>query len=150
MVLVIHAFTDNSLREETIKFINYNNSTFSSKSELNILANSKIDIQMKPDVEDLSKFFQTTEGDNSYDQNMLKVISIDLSHFDSSKVTEMIYLFSGCKSLEYIDFTNFNTESLENMPFMFENCISLKSLDLSSFNTENIQDMSNIFQDVLL
>ena len=134
-----------SYRNYMIKFINYNNSTYSDKSELNILANSKIDIQMKQDVQDLTKFFMTSNGDDTFDQNMIKVISIDLSHFDSSQVTSTAYFLSGCKSLEYVDFTNFNTEWFEYMYYMFENCNSLKSLNLSSFNTDNIQDIANIF-----
>ena len=139
------SFTGNSYRNAAIKFINYNNSTYSIESELNILANSKIDIQMETNVKEIFKFFMVIEGDNTFDQNMLKIISIDFSHFDSSQITEMDYCFSGCKSLEYIDFTNFNPEGIESFSNVFEYCISLKSLDLSSFNTENMQDMSDTF-----
>ena len=139
-----NSFTNN-FRYQQIKFINYNNSTLSDISELNILANSKIDIEMNSETDNLAYFFRIEEGGDTYDQNMLKVISIDLSHFDSSSINDMKYCFYGCKALEYVDFTNFKTENVESISFMFQNCISLKSLDLSSFNTENMQEMSKAF-----
>ena len=132
-------------RSGKINYINYNNSTFLPQNELNIAANSKIDIQMNNDVEDLGKFFRYL--DESTDENMLNVVSIDFSHFiNSYEITDMIYCFSGCKSLEYIDFTNFNSENLESLYYMFEDCHLLKSLDLSNFNTEKIRDMGDAFK----
>ena len=136
-----------NLRSGKISYINYNNSIFLPENELNIAANSKIDIQMNYDVEDLGRFFSHIEGDDSTDENMLKVVSIDFSNFINSYIiTNMALCFSGCKSLEYIDFTNFNSENLESISFMFEDCHLLKSLDLSNFNTEKMEYMSYTFK----
>ena len=63
------------------------------------------------------------------------IIEIDLSKFDSSKITSMRKMFSGCTNLQNINFSNFNTSSVINMSYMFENCNSLSSLDLSYFET---------------
>ena len=137
---------NNNERENKIDYINYNNSTFLDINELNIAANSKIDIQMNLDVEDLIKFFMYLENDDATDQNMIKVISIDLSHFNSLSITDISYCFCGCKSLEFIDFTNFNTENLLDISHMFEDCHLLKSIDLSSFDTQNVEKMNSVFK----
>jgi surface protein len=86
------------------------------------------------------------EDDDATDRNMLKIVSIDFSHFNSIQITDMTKCFSGCKSLESIDFTNFNTENLLDISYMFEDCHLLKSLDLTNFNTEKIEDMSMAFK----
>ena len=39
----------------------------------------------------------------------------------------MEYMFNECKSLEELDLSNFNTSKVTNMENMFNNCISLNS-----------------------
>ena len=85
---------------------------------------------------DLSEFF--------VDCSLLTYI--DLSNFDSSKVTDMSYMFSDCTSLEEIKLSNkFNTSKVINMESMFSGCKNLASLDLSNFNTRNVTNMSGMF-----
>ena len=72
--------------------------------------------------------------------------SIDLSGFNTYKVTDMAEMFSGCSSLQSITFgDNFDSSSVENMIAMFKGCSSLQNLDLSGFNTYNVTDMSSMF-----
>ena len=71
--------------------------------------------------------------------------SLDLSNFDTSSVTNMSKMFYGCNSLTSLDLSNFDTSSVTNMSNMFECCISLTTLDLSSFDTSSVTDMSNMF-----
>ena len=75
--------------------------------------------------------------------------SLDLSSFDTSKVTDMSYMFgddyNGCKKLTALDLSSFDTSNVTRMAGMFENCTSLQSLDLSSFNTEKVKYMSDMF-----
>ena len=66
-------------------------------------------------------------------------------NFNTSKVTNMSLMFSGCSSLTSLDLSNFNTSSVTNMSLMFDDCSSLTSLDLSSFNTSNVTNMSFMF-----
>jgi surface protein len=47
-------------------------------------------------------------------------------------------MFSGCISLENINLSSFNTSKVTNMGAMFMRCSSLESLDLSSFDTRAI------------
>ena len=60
--------------------------------------------------------------------------SIDLSHFDTSNVTLMGYMFLNCNSLESLDVSNFDTSASTSFYRMFQGCKSLASLDLSNFD----------------
>ena len=73
------------------------------------------------------------------------LISVDLSSFNTSKVTNMCYMFRECQNLKKINFSSFNTSKVVNMQGMFYFCRSLKSLDLSSFKTNKVTDMSEMF-----
>lgn len=57
----------------------------------------------------------------------------------------MQYMFSGCRSLTSLNLSSFNTARVTNMQSMFSDCSSLVTLDLSSFNTSNVQTMSEMF-----
>ncbi|MBQ9555155.1 MAG: BspA family leucine-rich repeat surface protein [Muribaculaceae bacterium] len=72
---------------------------------------------------------------------------IDLSGFDTSGVTDMMAMFQDCTSLTTLDVSGFNTENVTNLGSMFANCESLTLLDVSGFNTDNVVDMAAMFQD---
>jgi surface protein len=73
------------------------------------------------------------------------ITSIDLSNFDTSKITSMSEMFSSCSSLTYLNLSNLNTSNVTNMSWMFSNCSKLTSLDVSSFNTNKVKDMERMF-----
>ena len=73
------------------------------------------------------------------------ILSIDLSNFNSSKVTNMNSMFAGCMNLKTIKLNNLDTSSVIHMDNMFQSCMSLTSLDLSSFNTSLVKSMSYMF-----
>ena len=79
--------------------------------------------------------------------NSLNLTTLDLSNFDTSNVTNMSYMFSECQSLISLDLSNFNTSKVTDMSYMFSYCSRLISLDLSSFDTSNVTDMSYMFED---
>ena len=81
---------------------------------------------------------------------LINIVEIDLSNFDSSLVTDMKYMFSGCSSLTSINLSNINTSSVADLSYVFNGCSSLKSLDLSSFNTSNVKNIDNMFNDCKL
>ena len=72
--------------------------------------------------------------------------TIDLSSFDTKNVTDMAGMFEGCSSLTNINLSNFNTASVTNLRCMFHTCSSLISLDLSSFDTKNVKNLDYMFQ----
>ena len=131
----------NELRNN-IGFINYENSTYLDDKELNIKANSKVEIHFNTPINNLESFFYP-----SLDDNMNYVKSIDFSNFDASLVTNFRNMFGDCKKLKYIDFTNFNTSNAIDMSEMFDSCTSLSSLDLSHFNTSKVKRMDRMFRD---
>ena len=71
--------------------------------------------------------------------------SLDLSNFDTSKVTNMWGMFCGCRSLTTLDLSGFDTSNVLDMSFMFDSCYSLTTLDLSNFNTSKVEDMGFMF-----
>ena len=73
--------------------------------------------------------------------------SLDLSSFNTSKVTSMGGMFQECDSLTSLDLSSFNTSQVTNMEYMFSYCRSLTSVDLSSFNTSQVTNMEHMFNE---
>ena len=71
--------------------------------------------------------------------------SLDLSNFNSEKVTTFESMFNTCTNLKTVNMKNLNTKNVTNMRSMFMNCENLLELDLSSFNVENVTDTSGMF-----
>ena len=74
-----------------------------------------------------------------------KLKTIDLSSFNTQNVKDMSKLFFGCYNLTTIDLSSFDTLNVKNMSNLFGGCFNLSSIDLTSFNTQNVKDMSNMF-----
>jgi len=70
---------------------------------------------------------------------------LDLSSLETGNVTNMHYMFSGCGSLAELDMSGFETGNVTNMSAMFSGCRSLTKLDLSGFDTGNVTTMYNMF-----
>ena len=71
---------------------------------------------------------------------------IDLSNFNTSKVTDMGFMFNKCNKLKLIKgIEKFNTNEVINMRAMFQQCNSLEELDLSNFNTSKVTNMGGMF-----
>ena len=64
--------------------------------------------------------------------------SLDLSHFDTSKVTDMGVMFSGCRSLTSLDLSHFDTSSVTDMRDMFEGCTKLTTVRMVGCSEETI------------
>lgn len=78
--------------------------------------------------------------------NCLNLTTLDLSNFDTSNVTNMSYMFSKCQSLTSLDLSNFDTSRVTDMSYMFSHCSRLISLDLSSFDTSSVINMRWMFE----
>ena len=77
--------------------------------------------------------------------NLTNIINIDLSKFDTSKVTSMHKMFSKCKSLTSLNLNNLDTSKVLDMEDIFFQCTSLKNLDLSTFSTASVISMMGMF-----
>ena len=74
----------------------------------------------------------------------LKSISID-SNIDTTNITNMESMFSGCSKLTTVEMPNFATNNVTNMKSLFTNCPLLKNIDLSNWDTSNVQNMYQMF-----
>ena len=90
--------------------------------------------------------------DTSKVTNMFKMFffcsaltKLDLSNFNTSKVTDMTSMFISCSSLTNLDLSNFDTSKVTRMYSMFNYCPSLTSLDLSNFDTSKLTSMNSMF-----
>ena len=81
-------------------------------------------------------------------RNYLETIQ-GLEYLDTSEMTDMSGMFSGCTQLTSIDLSHFDTSKVKDMGKMFSCCHNLTSLDPSVFNTSNVTDMSGMFSDCL-
>ena len=54
--------------------------------------------------------------------------NLDLLDFDTSNVLDFSYMFSGCRTFDYIDVSRFKTNNAENLSNMFSNCNNLIGL----------------------
>ena len=70
---------------------------------------------------------------------------LNLSSFQTEKVTDMSAMFQYCDKLQALDVSSFITDSVKNMERMFMECKSLPLLDLNSFTTPAVTDMSEMF-----
>ena len=55
-----------------------------------------------------------------------------------------MFMFYGCSSLNSINLSSFNTSKVTNMSFIFLDC-SLNSINLSSFIISNVTNISGMF-----
>ncbi len=69
---------------------------------------------------------------------------IHLESFDTSNVTDMSRMFQSSLAQTIVFGPNFNTAQVTNMSWMFSGGY-LTNLDLSGFNTSNVTDMSYMF-----
>ena len=98
---------------------------------------------------DLSNF-DTSKVTNMYAMfnGMSNLTTLNLSNFDTSKVTKMWAMFDGMSNLTTLNLSNFDTSKVTDMQYMFYGMSNLTSLNLSSFNTSQVTDMSWMFKGV--
>ena len=53
-------------------------------------------------------------------------------------------MFRDCSSLKELDVTHFDTSKVTDMTAMFYECSNLEEVDVSIFNTSNVKNMNNI------
>lgn len=74
------------------------------------------------------------------------LISVNLSGLNTGSAIDMEGMFKDCSSLINVNLSSFDTKNVTNMWGMFEGCSSLSSVDVSGFHTENVTDMQRMFE----
>ena len=76
----------------------------------------------------------------------LKNIDFDDNSIDTSRVTDMSYMFTNCSSLLLLDLSQFNTVKVADMSNMFSGCSQTNTIYVSAlWNTSNVTSSSNMF-----
>ena len=79
-------------------------------------------------------------------QDLKKMTSIvGLENLNTSIVTDMNGMFSGCESLTALDLSSFDTKNVTNFAYMFMGCTGLQIVDVNSFDISNATDMRGMF-----
>ena len=71
---------------------------------------------------------------------------LDVSSFDTSKVTNMSWMFNSLQAIENLDLRNLDTSNVTTMYAMLNRNIKLTNVNLSSFNTSKVTNMQAMFQ----
>ena len=76
----------------------------------------------------------------------LKNIDFDDNSIDTSRVTDMSYMFTNCSSLLSLDLSAFDTNNVTNMSDMFSGCSQINTIYVSAlWDTSNVTSSSNMF-----
>ena len=97
------------------------------------------------DISQIKSFYRILGGWGNTLTGASKAKIIDVSHFDTSKVTNMYTMFCSCSSVKKLDVSNFDTKNVALMDYMFCGCRSLTSLDVSNFDTSKVATMYAMF-----
>ena len=117
-------------------FINDTKVEIDSQYSINVIStNDIIKLSFNKSIDDCSFMFYFLRN----------IISVDLSDFESSSVTNMECMFYHCSNLKYINFSDFTTSEVTNMKGMFADCAHLESLNLSNFKTNKVEFMDGMF-----
>ena len=76
----------------------------------------------------------------------------NLNDIDTSKITDMSYLFASFnqnRNLNNIDISGWDVSNVTDMKYMFSDCYYFNS-DLSRWNVSNVNNMSHMFYDCSL
>ena len=95
---------------------------------------------------DLSNFDTSKVTDMSGMFVFMNLTTLNLSNFDTSKVTNMGGMFAGMSSLTTLNLFNFDTSKVTYMGGMFDGMHSLTTLNLSNFDTSKVTYMGTMFR----
>ena len=76
--------------------------------------------------------------------------TIDLSNFDTSKVTSMEYMFKDCSNLNYFNLKNNNLSNLKSMKGIFINCINLDNITFENIDFNELTSLNEMFNNSLI
>ena len=150
-----------SLETDTNKIEHFKKSTVAPTASMNAVniedEESDDEIKLWLDPTDKTAYYYTepekvylnTDSSGMFFQvffdGLENILEIDLSNFDTSKVTNMSFMFSSMSHLTTLDLSNFDTSQVTNMNNMFSGMSNLTTLNLSNFDTSQVTNMSNMF-----
>ena len=95
------------------------------------------------DVSNIRSFYNYDKCIGIFAETKFKYI--DISDWDVSSVTDMSYMFCGCKELEsFGDISKWDVSNVIDMSWMFYNCKSFNQ-DISDWDVSKVNNMSYMF-----
>jgi surface protein len=79
--------------------------------------------------------------------NCAQLQNIDVSNWNTSKVTSMRSLFVNCSRLSSLDLSSWDTSNLVDLAYMFGGCTNLEKLDLSGWKINTSAETKDMFYD---
>ena len=73
-----------------------------------------------------------------------RITSVDVTEWDSSKVTDMSYMFASAGTSMTLTPSEWNTSNVKDMSYMFGGAV-LSTTNFSGFNVSNVTNMSHMF-----
>ena len=75
------------------------------------------------------------------------ITQLDTRYFDTGKVTNMAYMFNGCKNITFLDITSFDTSNVTDMSYMFNGCSNLQTIfdEDADFDTSSVTNSTKMF-----
>ena len=146
-----------SLETATNKIEHFKKSTVAPAASVNAVniedEESDYEIKLWLDPTDKTAYYYTEPEKVYLNTNssgmfafMSNLAALNLSNFDTSKVTNMHAMFYGMTKLAALDLSNFNTSQVQDMSSMFSGVFNLiTTLNLSSFDTSKVRYMTSMF-----
>ena len=145
ITLTIKGIGNNSILSSEFNSSYYPNRIYINGEEQSIISFSYIFNQTDNDVELM--WNNSIDNCRRMFQGCKNITKINLSNFDTSKVTTMQYMLNDCSNLNLLDLSNINTSNVEDMSFLFYRCNYLTSLNLSNLDTSKVTNMQKMFMD---
>ena len=134
-----------------IKHVGFAGKVYAPENSFRLFSNASSvgyyhSLYFSPTTFDTTNLDTSKVTDMSYMFNgLVRLADLDVTHFDTSKVTNMNSMFSLMSSLTNLYVTNFDTSKVTNMNSMFLSASVLTDLDVTHFDTSKVTDMSNMF-----
>lgn len=93
---------------------------------------------------DLNKFNMFPKSKDELIKLLKSLPSEKWNDVDTSKITDMSYLFRDIKLPKHVNLNNWNVSNVKSMAFMFQ--FSKFNGDISNWNVSNVEDMAFMFQ----
>ena len=83
-----------------------------------------------------------------FNNEIFNKLEFDVSEWDVSNVTNMERMFIGCDKFDN-DLSKWNVSNVTNMEKMFIGCRKFRGVGLSSWDVSNVEDMSGMFKNCI-
>ena len=92
-----------------------------------------------------NKVYAKGDWNHAFSAYRTNLKHVNLSHVDTSGVTNMNSLFLGSNDLQSVDFSGCDLSNIEDLGALFQNDSQLESVDFGGLDFKNIKNTNNMF-----